>query len=69
MLGYIAHALIGRSAAIYEKTVNAGSGGFRPRHRGPLSEAFGDQFRQRDRDGEPDLEVARPVDAEKQRLA
>jgi hypothetical protein len=41
MLGYIAHALISRSAAIYENTVNAGSGGFPPR---PLSEAFAEQF-------------------------
>jgi hypothetical protein len=45
MLGYIAHALIRRSAAIYEKTVNAGSGGFRSRHRRPFSDALAEQFR------------------------
>jgi len=45
MLGYIAHALIRHSAAIYEKTVNAGSGGSCSRHRGLLSETFAEQFR------------------------
>jgi hypothetical protein len=43
--GYIAHALIRRSAAIYEKTVNSGSGGFRSRHRGPLSDALQEDSR------------------------
>jgi hypothetical protein len=45
MPGYIAHASIRRSAAICERTVNTGSGGFRSRHRGPLSEALAEQAR------------------------